>query len=50
MYKPVAVKKKTGRKQIYNEPTVVLSVKVPVSKYDKLKTILEYELDKFKNK
>ena len=41
-------KKKMGRHNLYNEPTIVLSVKVPKSQFMRLKTILEYELSKLK--
>ena len=43
-------KKPKGRPKIYTEPTRVLSAQVPVSQYSRLKTILEYELDKLKIK
>ncbi len=39
-----------GRPKIYTEPTRSLSAQVPVSHYERLKTILEYELDKLKIK
>ena len=42
--------KKRGRPKIYTEPTRSLSAQVPVSHYERLKTILEYELDKLKIK
>ncbi len=43
-------KKRRGRPRIYTEPTRSLSAQVPVSHYERLKTILEYELDKLKIK
>lgn len=39
-----------GRPKIYTEKTRVLSAQVPISHYSRLKTILEYELDKLKIK
>lgn len=45
-----AEKKKVGRKKIYTEDTRSLSMQVPVSHYIRLKTILDYELDKLKIK
>lgn len=41
-------KKQKGRPKIYTEETRSLSFAVPVSAYDKLKTILEYELKKYR--
>ena len=46
----VKQRKKRGRPRIYTEPTRSLSAQVPVSHYERLKTILEYELDKLKIK
>lgn len=43
-------KKKSGRPRIYSEPTKSLSMQVPISHYARLKTILDYELDKLKIK
>lgn len=43
-------KKKSGRPKIYTEETRSLSMQVPLSAYDRLKTILDYELDKLKIK
>jgi len=43
-------KNKGGRPKIYSEPTRSLSMQVPVSAYDRLKTILDYELEKLKIK
>lgn len=43
-------KKKSGRPRIYTEETRSLSMQVPLSAYDRLKTILDYELDKLKIK
>lgn len=43
-------KKSAGRPRIYTEPTRSLSMQVPISAYDRLKTILDYELDKLKIK
>ena len=37
-----------GRPPIYNEPTRVLSMKVPISHHDKLKKILGEELNKLR--
>lgn len=37
---------KTGRPRMYNEPTRVLSEKVPISHHDRLKEILRGELRK----
>ena len=42
--------KKLGRPNIYTEKTRSLSMQVPVSHYTRLKTILDYELDKLKIK
>jgi hypothetical protein len=42
--------KTKGRPRIYTEPTRSLSMQVPVSHYTRLKTILDYELDKLKIK
>lgn len=42
--------KKVGRPRIYNEETRSLSAQVPKSAYTRLKTILDYELDKLKIK
>lgn len=39
-----------GRPKIYTEPTRSLSMQVPLSQYTRLKTILDYELDKLKIK
>jgi len=39
-----------GRPKIYTEPTRSLSMQVPVSHYERLKTIFDYELDKLKIK
>ena len=39
-----------GRPKIYTEPTRSLSAQVPKYHYARLKTILEYELDKLKIK
>lgn len=44
------IKKTAGRPKIYNEKTRSLSMQVPISAYDRLKTILDYELDKLKIK
>jgi len=35
-----------ARPSMYNEPTVVLSEKVPISHYDRLKQIIRDELKK----
>ena len=43
-------KKKSGRPRIYLEETRSLSMQVPKSAYERLKTILNYELDKLKIK
>jgi hypothetical protein len=43
-------KKRVGRPNIYNEKTRSLSMQVPLSAYDRLKTILDYELEKLKIK
>lgn len=43
-------KRKAGRPKIYTEKTRSLSAQVPVSHYNRLKTILEYELSKLKIK
>ncbi len=43
-------KKKSGRPRIYTEETRSLSMQVPKSHYTRLKTILDYELDKLKIK
>lgn len=43
-------KSKAGRPRIYEEKTRSLSMQVPISSYDRLKTILDYELDKLKIK
>lgn len=45
-----AIKRGKGRPKIYSEKTRSLSMQVPLSSYDRLKTILEYELDKYKIK
>lgn len=39
-----------GRPKIYTEKTKVLSAQVPISHFSRLKTILDYELDKLKIK
>ena len=39
-----------GRPKIYTEPTRSLSMQVPVSHYNRLKTILDYELSKLQIK
>jgi hypothetical protein len=39
-------KKKCGRKSLYAEPTVVLSIKVPISEYHRLKSLIKTELNK----
>lgn len=43
-------KKKVGRPKIYTEETRSLSMQVPKSAYDRLKNILDYELEKLKIK
>lgn len=43
-------KRGKGRPKIYSEKTRSLSMQVPLSSYDRLKTILEYELEKYKIK
>lgn len=43
-------KRKAGRPKIYTEPTRSLSMQVPVSHYNRLKTILDYELSKLQIK
>jgi len=43
-------KGKGGRPRIYTEKTRSLSMQVPISAYDKLYTILDYELDKYRIK
>jgi hypothetical protein len=43
-------KKIKGRPKEYSEPTRVLSAQVPISHFSRLKTILNYELDKLKIK
>lgn len=43
-------KRKAGRPNIYTEKTRSLSMQVPVSHYDRLKTILDYELSKLQIK
>jgi hypothetical protein len=43
-------KKIKGRPKEYSEPTRVLSAQVPVSHFERIKTILNYELDKLKIK
>jgi len=43
-------KKIKGRPRIYTEKTRSLSMQVPVSHYTRLKTILDYELEKLKIK
>lgn len=43
-------KKVKGRPKEYSESTRVLSAQVPLSHYTRLKTILNYELDKLKIK
>lgn len=47
----MAQKKETrGRPKKYTENTRVLSAQVPVSHYNRLKTILDYELSKLQIK
>lgn len=48
--KGVEKKNNAGRPKIYEEKTRSLSMQVPISSYDRLKTILDYELDKLKIK
>lgn len=47
----MAHKKETrGRPNKYSEKTRVLSAQVPISHFDRLKTILDYELSKLQIK
>lgn len=46
----MAEKKPKGRPRIYTEKTRSLSAQVPVTHYARLKTILDYELEKLKIK
>ena len=48
--KGVEKKSNAGRPKIYEEKTRSLSMQVPVTSYDMLKTILDYELNKLKIK
>lgn len=43
-------KRGRGRPRIYTETTRSLSMQVPISAYERLKTILNYELDKLRIK
>jgi len=43
-------KKKAGRPRIYNEKTRSVSMQVPLSSYDRLYAILDYELQKYRIK
>lgn len=43
-------KSNAGRKDYFGEETIQLRKTVPKSQFERLMTILEYELEKFKNK
>ena len=50
MEEEVKQKNKGGRPRLYTEETRSLSMQVPLSAYDRLKTILDYELSKLQIK
>lgn len=44
----VKIQDKAGRPSHFTEPTKQLRVNVPISHYERIKTILDYELGKLK--
>ena len=43
-------KKIRGRGKLYGEETMVMSIRIPKSQHQRLKTIIEYELSKLQTK
>ena len=48
--KQKVLKKKRGRRNLYNEPTITLGIAVPISKKGIIKEVVEAMLERYKIK